>query len=89
MVNREDKLLERAKSSPANWKRKDLDRLYEAYGFIIENGSKHDIVKNTKYPELRATLPRHNSVLKFYVQYAVKLIEEMLSKDGDKNGPTN
>jgi len=85
MGNREEKLLEKARLSPANWKRKDLDRLYEAYGFVIENGSKHDIVKNAKYPELRATLPRHNSVVKFYVQFAVKLIEEMLEKDGANN----
>lgn len=86
MVNREEKLLEKAKASPANWKRKDLDRLYEAYGFVIENGAKHDIVKYGKYPELRATLPRHNTVIKYYVQYAVKLIEEMLEKNGDQNG---
>ena len=83
MGDRVGKLLEKAKKSPANWKRKELDRLYQAYGFVIENGGKHDIVKCERYPDLRATLPRHNSVIKFYVMYAVKLIEEMLERDGE------
>lgn len=63
--------------SKSKWKRSDLDRLYEGFGFIISGGAKHDIVKHPEYPSLRTTLPRHKELAKGYVEYAVKLIDNL------------
>jgi len=80
MTSKAQKLLERMRQSKANWKRDDLDRLYEGFGFIISHGKSHDIVKHPDFPELRATLPRHNYLAKGYVEYAVKLIDKLLEQ---------
>ncbi|MBA4375272.1 MAG: hypothetical protein C0401_03750 [Anaerolinea sp.] len=84
MGEKPEKLLARAIASTAQWKRKDIDKLYKAYGFIIINGGKHDIVKHPDYPFLRATLPRHVSVHKVYVETAVTLINEYLKSEESK-----
>lgn len=65
------------RQSSSNWKRKDLDQLYLAFGFEIRHGSKHDIAKHPKYPDLRATLGRHTSLAKGYITTAIKLIDEL------------
>lgn len=72
-------MLARARASTADWTRVDLDRLYKAFGFEITPGSKHDIVKHTRYPYLRATLTRSNPLAKGYVTTAVKLISEAIA----------
>lgn len=83
---RAHKLLERARGSAAGWTRNDLNRLYLAFGFVIESGSKHDVVKHPDYPQLRATLPRHTGDLALgYISYAVRLIEG-LSKLAQETG---
>jgi len=66
------------RQSKADWKRSDLDRLYAGYGFVIIHGSNHDIVKHPGYPSLRTTLPRHNILARGYVEYAIKLIDQLL-----------
>ena len=64
--------------TPSNWKRADLDKLYEGFGFIISHGANHDIVKHPDFPQLRTTLPRHRELAKGYVEYAVKLVDGLL-----------
>ena len=71
------KLLERMRRSAAGWKRADLDQLYLGYGFKIRPGTKHDIVAHPDYPQLRTTLPRHSSLAKGYISFAVKLIDQL------------
>lgn len=56
------KLLERMRRSKDGWTRKDLDALYEGFGFKIRHGASHDIVSHEDYPQLRETLPRHRKV---------------------------
>jgi len=73
------KLLERMRASKDNWRRRDLDELYLGFGFILKHGSNHDIVKHPDFPEIRATLPRHNKLLKVYVADAVKNIDKLLA----------
>jgi predicted RNA binding protein YcfA (HicA-like mRNA interferase family) len=80
MTSKAQKLLERMRQSKASWKRDDLDRLYEGFGFVISHGKSHNIVKHPDFPELRATLPRHNYLAKGYVEYAVKLIDRLLEQ---------
>jgi hypothetical protein len=78
MSSKAQKLLEQMKQSKAGWRRKDLDKLYTGFGFIITHGSNHDIAKHPDFPQLRATLPRHNFLAKGYVEFAVKLIDKVL-----------
>lgn len=52
MPSKAEKLLEQMKNSKSNWKRADLDTLYEGFGFVIKHGSNHDIYKHPKFPEL-------------------------------------
>ncbi len=79
MTQKALKLLERMRRSKAGWKRRELDQLYESFGFIITHGSNHDIVKHPKYPQLRATLPRHTYLAKGYVEFAIKMIDDLLT----------
>ena len=78
MAQKATKLLERMRNSKAGWKRRDLDQLYEAYGFLISHGKSHDIVKHYQFPHLRTTLPRHNQIAKVYVEIAVKLVDQLM-----------
>jgi len=86
MPSKAEKLLEQMRASKSNWKRADLDRLYEGFGFIILHGSNHDIVKHPDFPELRTTLPRHRELAKGYVENAVKLVDRLfeLKKESGK-----
>jgi predicted RNA binding protein YcfA (HicA-like mRNA interferase family) len=78
MATKAQKLLEDMRNSEANWKRRDLERLYSGFGFIIRHGGSHDIVVHPKYKQLRTTLPRHNEVLKTYVKIAVRMVDKLL-----------
>ena len=78
MPSKAEKLLEQMRRSKSNWKRADLDKLYEGFGFVITHGGNHDIAKHPNYPELRTTLPRHRELAKGYVEFAVKLIDRIL-----------
>jgi hypothetical protein len=87
MTSKAEKLLEAMRSSKSNWRRSDLDRLYKGFGFEITHGSNHDIIKHPIYSKLRTTLPRHRTLAKGYVEYAVKLIDQLLElrREGQKN----
>jgi hypothetical protein len=75
------KLLERARKAPRGWKRGQLDRLYESYGFTIKSQSRHDIVTHPEFRDLRAALTRSSGELHpDYVRHAVDLISEMLRR---------
>lgn len=72
------KLLERMRRSKEGWTRKDLDTLYEGFGFIMRHGANHDIVSHPDFPHLRETLPRHRKVASYLVRSAVKLIDILI-----------
>lgn len=86
MTSKAEKLLEQMRNSKSNWKRADLDKLYEGFGFDISHGGNHDIAKHPKYPQLRATLPRHRVLAKGYVEFAVKLVEQLLQLQKESEG---
>lgn len=85
MTSKAQKLLERMKQSKAGWKRNDLDKLYTGFGFIISHGGSHDIVKHPDFPQLRATLPRHNYLAIGYVEFAIKLVDMLLEMQKEKD----
>ncbi len=77
--------LERAKMSPHGWRRTELDELYKSYGFVIDAGAKHDIVKHPDYPILRATLTRSSGALHpDYIRHAVDMIKKLLKRQQEK-----
>ena len=87
MAEKDRKLLERARKSPNNWSRADLEKLYESFGFEIVRGTKHEFARHPKYPRFRGTLPNHVSFASGYVRSAVKLIDELeklLAKTDDE-----
>ena len=86
MPTKAEKILEQMHNSKSNWKRADLDTLYEGFGFIITHGGNHDIVKHPNFPQLRATLPRHRQLAKGYVEFAVKLVDKLLELQKESEG---
>lgn len=87
MPSSSEKLFEKAKKTQSGWKRQEIDRLYEGFGFIIRQGSSHDIVSHPDYPHLRQTLPRQRKIKPVYVRQAVKLIITLLNQqENDQNG---
>ncbi len=91
MTPKAQKLLERMRRSKADWSTKDLIQLYEGFGFLITHGSNHDIVKHSKYTNLRTTLPRHNFLARGYVEFAIKLVDQLLEleKQEQEHGPAD
>lgn len=81
------KLLQSMKRSKAGRTRKELDRLYEGYGFEITHGGNHDKVSHPDFPQLLTSLPRHNRVHTWAVSQAIKMIEklEMLQAQSQKD----
>lgn len=84
-MTKAQRLLERMRQSKADWKRADLDRLYNGFGFLITHGANHDIVKHPKYPNLRTTLPRHRTLARGYVEFAVKLIDTLIELEAQED----
>ncbi len=79
MVDKRERLLQRARDGPAGFTRDELWQLYNLWGFVIHRGGRHpEIVKHPDYPDLgRATLPNHTRFGKEYVKDAVKLIDKL------------
>jgi len=86
MPSKAEKLLERMRQSKSGWTRRDLDRLYEGFGFTVSHGTRHDIVKHPDYPELRTTLPRHTRIAIGYVDFAIKLIDRLIALQESEHG---
>lgn len=71
-------LLEKARATKAGFKRKELESLYTAFGFIIKSGrGPHDKVYHPDYPQLITWLPRHKELGEYNVDNAIKLIDRL------------
>ncbi len=78
MAKRE-KLLEKARNSPAGWHKRDLDSLYRKWGFEIEERARHTMYTHPKYPDLYAVITRSSGeVSSRYVETAVELIDTLI-----------
>lgn len=71
------RLLQRAKDAPAGWSGDELIGLYKDFGFYIEKGRKHDLVKHANLPDgIKGTITRSSGEIHpDYVRTAVELIE--------------
>lgn len=77
MVREDDKTLERMRCSKVGWKYTDIERLYLKYGFEKKEGGKHSLFIHPEFPELRATVARHNTIPIGYIQFAIKIIDRL------------
>lgn len=78
MPSSKPSLLEKMRRSKSGWKRKDLDALYESYGFEIQHRSNHDVARHPDYPQFRPTLPRHKKLGKYLITQAIKTIDKLI-----------
>lgn len=83
-----EKLLARMRRSKSEWSYEDLCRLYEGYGFVKKEGSKHCLFKHPKYPHLRATVARHRTLAVGYIQHAIVLIGQLKAMEEAEGGHT-
>lgn len=86
MPSKAEKLLALMRQSKKNWKRKDLETLYEGFGFIIKSGrGPHDRVSHPDYPVLFTSLPRHRELANAYITQAIDMIDQLLALQKAKN----
>ncbi len=78
----DEKLRRKMRRSPAGWRLRQLHRLYTSYGFSRREGSRHVIYHHPEYPELRATVARHDPVRNVYVRDALNLIDRLEAAGG-------
>ncbi len=80
MPSKAEKLLAQMRQSKKNWKRKDLETLYEGFGFTIKSGrGPHDRVFHPDFPQLFTSLPRHRELANAYIAQAIALIEQLVA----------
>ncbi len=77
------KLLEKMRNSASGWRPRDFEALLTGYGFICK-GTKHDIYFHPNFPDLRISIPRHNSLKECYARDAVKLIDRLIDRSSEK-----
>jgi hypothetical protein len=82
MPSTAEKLLERMRRTKSGWKRRDLESLYEGFGFVLYHGSKHDYYQHPEYPRLRDTLKRSRIVSEYSVRNAIRLINRLKEYKG-------
>jgi hypothetical protein len=88
MPTKAEKLLEKMRNSSQSWKRVDLEKLYNGFGFVISTKTGgHDKVFHPEFPILVTSLPRHNKLAVTYVKQAVNMVERYLILRGEEYEP--
>jgi hypothetical protein len=78
------KLLEDMRNSPSGWGQNDLERLLTGFGFK-EKGKKHAIYIHPDFPDLRISVPRHNTLKEWVARDAVKAIDQLIVRKDETN----
>lgn len=78
MKSKARRRLERMRRSPANCKRRDIERLLADAGFTVRYGGDHDVYTHLEFKRLRFTLPRHDKLKLNYYRDTVKLVDKVL-----------
>jgi hypothetical protein len=77
------KLLEKIRRSKNGWGQADLHKVYIGHGFQCRKGSKHLVYWHPEFPDLRATVARHNSLPVGYFETAIEKIDEAAQRKAD------
>ena len=72
-----EKLLRRMRQSKSGWGQVDFAKLYIGFGFEATEGKKHTIYIHPEYPNLRASVGRHNNLATGYAETAINLIDQL------------
>jgi hypothetical protein len=80
-----EKLLQRMRQTLAGWGQDHFDTLYRGYGFECEEGSNHHLYFHPEYPELMATVGRHNKLHKGYASHAIETIDRLIELEKTKD----
>ena len=76
-MDRREKLLAQIRNNPNNVRFEDLDKLLQAYGFVLrrpKGGGSHYVYKRTGCAPM--TVPRHKPVGRVYVMQVLAKIDE-------------
>jgi hypothetical protein len=74
-------LLEQMRRSKAGWHFRDLNRLYEGFGFVRKEGKGHVLYKHPVYTDLRATVSRSTHLKVGYFADAVRLVDTVIERE--------
>lgn len=87
MGNSAQKLLENMRNSPSGWGQKDFERLLTGFGFKCK-GKKHAIYIHPIFPDIRISVPRHNSLREWVARDAVRAVDDLTNrlKEKEANG---
>ena len=78
MATAAEKLLTRMRQSKHGWGQDHLEALYKGFGFSWRDKGKHRVYTHPKYPELIATVARHDKLPIGYIQHAISLVDKIL-----------
>lgn len=79
--NAAQKLLERMRQTQTGWGQIDFEHLLIGFGFK-HKGKKHKIYQHPIHTDLIISVPRHNSLKPWVAREAVKIIEELIQRNG-------
>jgi hypothetical protein len=85
MAEKRRALLEQARHNRADWRFRELERLYSAFGFEREEGGKHVIFVHAVHQELWTTVTRSSPLPIGYITTAVRLCDEVLKRGGQND----
>lgn len=78
-----DKLLEKMRNNPQDWKINDLEVIARRFEIVIKQGKgSHVCFAHTKWVEI-LTVPAHRPIKPIYIKKFILLIDELM--DGEKN----
>ena len=80
-----EKLLEDMRNSASGWGQKDFERLLSGFGFKWREG-RDRVYFHPEYPQLRISVPRHNSLRDWVARDAVRLIDKLKGLIKQKGG---
>ena len=72
-----EKMLEKMRRTKAGWSQDDFSTLYEGFGFVKEEKTRHTAYTHPEMPLVVAIVGRHRSLAKGYADDAVKNIDAL------------
>jgi len=78
-----ERLYERMRRSQANWRLSDLLRLYDGFGFLIQEGTRHTKVKHvvTLTSSKPSRVHAGSDIPAPYIRSAIRVIGELLRRE--------
>ena len=78
----DEKLLQRARTSPHDWSPDEVVKLLTSFGFECWEGKRHAICRHSVKRDVYHVVPRHRRLRSYVVREAVRLIDSLLAPRG-------